>query len=65
MERLLQRSGLRVKEFHWLIQDSSSMNMHTTPGRRLAAKLFFWAQCVAATLRAGYSKEMIVVAERV
>lgn len=64
MERLLQRSGLRVKEFHWLIQDSSAMHMHHTFASRLAAKLFFWVQCVAATVRSGFAKEMIVVAEK-
>lgn len=64
MEWLLKKCGLRVKEFHWLIQDSSSMHMHTTWGSRLAAKIFFWLQCVAATFRSGFAKEMIVVAEK-
>lgn len=64
MEWMLRKNGLRVKEFHWLIQDSSSMHMHKTAGSRMAAKLFFWAQCLAATLRSGFAKEMIVVAEK-
>ena len=63
MHWLMKKSGMKVKEFHWLIQDSSRMPVHTTAGARLAAKIFFWLQCIAATIRPGYSKEMIVIAE--
>ncbi len=60
---LMKKSGLQVKEYIWLIQDSSSMAMHKTTCARVAAKIFFWLQCIAATLRPGFSKEMIVIAE--
>lgn len=63
MEWLMTKCGLRVREFHWLIQDST--RLHRQPLKRLAAKPFFWLQCIAATVRPYFSKEMIVVAEAV
>ena len=62
MRWLMKKCGLNVKEFHWLIQDSSKMAMHTTAGARIAAKVFFWLQCIAATVRPYFAKEMIVIA---
>lgn len=64
MRWFLKKCGMKVREFHWLIQDSSTMAMHTTAGSRIAAKVFFWLQCIAATIRPYFSKEMIVVAEK-
>jgi len=65
MTWLMNRSGLNVDEFHWLIQDTSNLSgIHTTPGAKLVAKIFFWLQCLAATIRVGFSKEMIVLASR-
>ncbi len=57
---LMEKSGLKVKEFYWLTQDSSLV--HTSLGKKLLAKPFFWIQCLAATFRLGFSKEMIVIA---
>ena len=61
MRWLMKKCGMVVSEFHWLIQDSSNMPVHTTVGARIAAKIFFWLQCIAATIRPYFSKEMIVV----
>lgn len=64
MEALLQKRNFRVAEFHWLIQDSSSMAMHTKTSARVLAKVFFWIQYITALLiRPQFSKEMIVVAQ--
>ncbi|MCL4415424.1 MAG: class I SAM-dependent methyltransferase [Actinobacteria bacterium] len=57
---LMEKCGLKVKEFYWLIQDSSLI--HSSIGKKILAKPFFWIQRLAATFRAGFSKEMIVVA---
>ncbi|OGV46575.1 MAG: hypothetical protein A2X46_06470 [Lentisphaerae bacterium GWF2_57_35] len=66
MECLLRKCGFRVAEFHWLIQDSSQMVMHSSLSSKIVAKLFFWVQCMAAGLvRSQFSKEMIVVAQSV
>lgn len=63
MDWLLKKCGLRAAEFHWLIQDTSKFPaVHATKSARFVAKIFFWLQCVAATFRPGFSKEMIVVA---
>ena len=59
IEWLARKSGVVVREFHWLIQDTSTM--HQTTCKRLLAKPFFWMQCLMATLRPAFSKEMIVV----
>jgi len=65
MTWLMKRSGLNVDEFHWLIQDTTNLSViHTTLGAKIAAKFFFWLQCIAATIRPGFSKEMIVLASR-
>lgn len=65
MAWLMRKCGLRVAEFHWLIQDSSILTgVHNTAGAKFVAKIFFWLQCIAATIRPGFSKEMIVLAER-
>jgi hypothetical protein len=61
MEWLMKRCGLKVQEFHWLIQDSTYLQAGM--GGKIAAKLLFWIQCIIVTLtRSAYSKEMIVVA---
>lgn len=57
---LLKKCGFEVKEFHYLIQDTS--RIHTSLGKKILAKPFFWAQCLAAYIREGFSKEMIVLA---
>lgn len=61
MLHLLDRCGLRVKEFIWLSQDSTSM--HKGVPAKVAAKILFILQCLAGFVRIGFSKEMIVVAE--
>ena len=61
IEWLMKRCGLKVQEFHWLIQDSTYLQSGV--GAKIAAKLLFWIQCFFATLiRPAFSKEMIVVA---
>lgn len=61
IRHLLEKCGLKEQEFHWLIQDSTSL--HQGLGSRVAAKFLFLFQTLTATLiRASYSKEMIVVA---
>lgn len=62
---LMKRCGLKVEAFHWLIQDSSKLTgIHTSTGARILARIFFWLQCMAALVRPGFSKEMIVLAGR-
>lgn len=59
---LFRKCGLRVIEFHWLIQDTSKMpEIHSSNAGKLFAKIFFILQCLAASFRPGYSKEMIMV----
>ena len=63
MKWLLKKSGLKMIEFHWLIQDTTHLPLlHITTGAKVAAKIFFWLQCAAAFIRPGFSKEMIVIA---
>lgn len=63
MTWLMKKSGLKVEEFHWLIQDTTNLSdIHKTTGAKIAAKIFYWLQCIAATIRPGFSKEMIVLA---
>jgi hypothetical protein len=61
IEWLMKRCGLKVQEFHWLIQDSTYLQSGV--GAKIAAKILFWVQCFfAAVIRPAFSKEMIVVA---
>ncbi len=64
MHWLMRKSGLKVEEFIWLIQDTTNLPIHTTFGARIAAKIFFWLQCIAASIRPGFSKEMIVISSK-
>jgi 2-polyprenyl-3-methyl-5-hydroxy-6-metoxy-1,4-benzoquinol methylase len=59
---LIRKCGLEVKEFHWLIQDSTTM--HSGGATRIIAKIFFYVQYVFALIRSGFSKEMIFIAGR-
>lgn len=58
--KLMEKCGFEIKEFQWLIQDSSYSA--TSIIDKLQRKIFYWLQCAAATLRVGFSKEMIVIA---
>ena len=58
--QLLHRCGLKELEFHWLIQDSTAM--HQGWATRCAAKIFFLLQVGASSIRAGFSKEVILLA---
>lgn len=58
---LLKKCGFKVKEFYWLIQDSSMSQTNLL--EKFRRKLFFWIQCIAAIVRVELSKEMIIIAE--
>lgn len=57
---LMEKCGFKVKEFHWLIQDSS--HSQSSLKQKLIRKVLFWLQSSAAKVRIGFSKEMIIVA---
>jgi 2-polyprenyl-3-methyl-5-hydroxy-6-metoxy-1,4-benzoquinol methylase len=62
LAHLIKKCGLDVKEFHWLIQDSTAL--HQGFPVRLLAKIFFLVQYLFALVRSGFSKEMIFIVGR-
>ncbi|MBI2596892.1 class I SAM-dependent methyltransferase [Candidatus Daviesbacteria bacterium] len=57
---LLEKCGLQVKEFYWLIQDSSKSQ--TGLWEKLQRRMLFFLQYLVAKVRVEFSKEMIVIA---
>ena len=58
---LLDRCGLRARQFIWLSQDSTCLQKGLAA--KIAAKTLFILQCIGGFLQVGLSKEMIVLAE--
>jgi len=61
---LLDRHGLKVVDFYWLTQDSSTLSVHETWFLRVIARIFFYVQLPFVLMRRGWSKEMVLVAKR-
>jgi 2-polyprenyl-3-methyl-5-hydroxy-6-metoxy-1,4-benzoquinol methylase len=62
INHLLEKCGFKVKEFYWLVQDSSA-GLNIGP-KWVAKKIFLGIQLAVCTLiRKAFAKEMIVIAQ--
>lgn len=61
MTKLLEKCGFTVKEFYWVTLDST----HEFNGllKKIFMKTVFVLQCLFSFIRAGFCREMVVIAE--